>query len=378
MYEKLRSFVENRIFWKDDMDKLQSRPHFKRAHGMITLQQLQGHLFRVVMSPIVLDAWINMQGGNLMLILRALPLVSGAPVAGIPEEKEVLDLRSWIALLAITQELLAPEERVSVRDILSLPETTKGPAFDVALDLSQLHFEHRALHERPIEAQINAWVKSGLLKVPKTGKKVKVDFYMASKGTPHPDWGCRLPTKDANLPVLHCQGQSKQLKVAHRGAPQDDGLKLIREEAQKMYGKGCNHSFLLLVSDQELPAKPSINNVAVLSAHTEHPLYTPLVRFLELLEEIEVGLRDVSVPVPADMTDKELKSAKAAENIQRRQEAHEAKEAEAEAKQAAQPQTTPKKCGKKGSKKRARGEAAPSESGDAAKPAKKAKSKRPV
>ncbi len=53
--------------------------------------------------------------------------------------QEVLDLRSWIALLAITREL--GPTKVSVREILSFSEAVKGPAFDVALDLSQLNFE---------------------------------------------------------------------------------------------------------------------------------------------------------------------------------------------------------------------------------------------
>jgi len=52
--------------------------------------------------------------------------------------QELLDLRSWVALLKITQEL--EPANASVREILSLPAAAKGPAFDVALDLSQLHF----------------------------------------------------------------------------------------------------------------------------------------------------------------------------------------------------------------------------------------------
>ena len=57
--------------------------------------------------------------------------------------QELLDLGSWIALVAITRELRAAQ--ASVRDILSLPEAAQGDAFDVALDLSKLKdsFEYR-------------------------------------------------------------------------------------------------------------------------------------------------------------------------------------------------------------------------------------------
>ena len=98
MYEQLRSFVIDRMFNKDGIDWLRSRPHFRRvfrkaalmslanravaehqsvieqdddvltysnlqAYGWITLQALPGGgLFSVVMSPAVLDAWITLQG----------------------------------------------------------------------------------------------------------------------------------------------------------------------------------------------------------------------------------------------------------------------------------------------------------------------------
>jgi hypothetical protein len=160
MYETLRSIIIDRMFKNNGVDTLRSRPHFQRvfrqaalvalanravaehdqvvaddvlsysnlqAYGLITLQALQGDMFRVVMSPIVLDAWITLQGtpyrkeklmlyrnvnlgywlllcwptelgstasvsnmhggGELMHILRALPLVSGAPVAGNSGQK---------------------------------------------------------------------------------------------------------------------------------------------------------------------------------------------------------------------------------------------------------------------------------------------------
>ncbi|CAL8469781.1 g9323 [Coccomyxa elongata] len=435
MYETLRSIMIDRMFKKNGVDKLKSRRYFQRvfrpaalvalanravaeheqviaddvlsystlqAYGLITLQALQDDLFRVVMSPIVLDAWIILQGRELMPILRALPLVNGAPVAGNPEQKEVLDLRSWIALLAITREL--GPAKVSVREILSLSEAAKGPAFDVALDLSQMNFEPRELHQWPTEAQMDAWRTSGLLKLAPTRKEVNVDFYFSSKAAPRPDWGCRLPTMDADIPVLHGQGQSKQLKLANRGAPADGGLALIRAEAHKMYGNGCHHAFLLLVSDQKLTANHSMENVAVLSAQAAHPLYSPLVRFLELLENIKEVFWDIDVPVLTGVKVKDFKKQKAAENAQRRQDkevgvakAAEEKQAAqpqstakksgnkrskvgvakaAEAKQAAQSQSTAKKSGNKRSKKRARGQAAPCESGDAAEPAKNQKGKR--
>ncbi|BDA45948.1 hypothetical protein COCOBI_08-0400 [Coccomyxa sp. Obi] len=76
------------------------------------------------------------------------------------------------------------------------------------------------------------------------------------------------------------------------------------------------------------------------------------------------------VPVPTGT------KAKAAKNAQRRQHKEARVANEAQANQAAQLQTMTKKSGNKRGKKRARGEAAPSECGDAAKPA-KAKSKRP-
>lgn len=95
MYETLRSIMIDRMFKKNGVDKLKSRRHFQRvfcqaalvalanravaeheqviaddvlsysnlqAYGLITLQALQDDLFRVVMSPIVLDAWIILQG----------------------------------------------------------------------------------------------------------------------------------------------------------------------------------------------------------------------------------------------------------------------------------------------------------------------------
>jgi hypothetical protein len=61
-----------------------------------------------------------------------------------------------------------------------------------------------------------AWLTSGSLKLATTGKDVKVDFYLAAKGAPRPDWGCRLPTTVADMPVLHGQGQSKQLAEDNR------------------------------------------------------------------------------------------------------------------------------------------------------------------
>ena len=70
-----------------------------------------------------------------------------------------------------------------------------------------------------------------------------------------------------------------------------------------MYAPGKDHSLLILVSDQNLPAKEGIpRNVAVLSGQADHPLYTPLVRFLEVLESIEKRGRGVNVPVPAGLT----------------------------------------------------------------------------
>ncbi len=66
-----------------------------------------------------------------------------------------------------------------------------------------------------------------------------------------------------------------------------------------MYARGHNYSFLILVSDQELTAKHNIPNVAVLCGQADHPLYSPLVRFLQLLERIEKRFQDVTVPVPA-------------------------------------------------------------------------------
>jgi len=163
MYEQLRSFVIDRMFFKNGIDQRRWRRHFQRvfrkaalmslanravaehepvieplddvlsysnlqAYGMITLQALPGgHLFRVVMSPVVLDAWITLQGipyrkgcscatvtlvldlvvaavlsnrrgstlsvicmhadGDLLAALRTLPLINGAPVAGNAGQK---------------------------------------------------------------------------------------------------------------------------------------------------------------------------------------------------------------------------------------------------------------------------------------------------
>ncbi|CAL8467398.1 g6935 [Coccomyxa elongata] len=407
MYERLRSFMIDRMFCKNGVDKLESRTPFRRvfrraalmalanraiaehdpvvaedvlsysnlqAYGLITLQALPCELLRVVMSPVVLDAWITWQGGELMPILKSLPLVSGAPVAGNPGQKEVLDLRSWIALLAITREL-GPAE-VSVREILSLSAADVGPAFDVTLNLSELNFEARELHEHPTESQMAAWLTSGSLKLATTGEDVKVDFYLAAKGAPRPDWGSRLPTMVADMPVLHGQGQSKQLAEDNRGAPSDGGLELICREADKMYAQGRNHSFLILVSDQELTAKHGMPNVAVLSRQADHSLYSPLMRFLEVLESIEKRSRDVNVPVPPGVKVKDFRKQKAAENEQRRQDRDAGVANGAEAKQAAQPQPKAKKSGNEGNKKLARDQAAACESGDAAKPAKNAKGER--
>lgn len=63
---------------------------------------------------------------------------------------------------------------------------------------------------------MDAWRTSGLLKLAATGKEVKVDFSFSAKAPPRPDWGSRLPTMDADISVLHGQGQSKQLKLANR------------------------------------------------------------------------------------------------------------------------------------------------------------------
>jgi hypothetical protein len=63
---------------------------------------------------------------------------------------------------------------------------------------------------------VNAWLASGSLKRAETGEDVKVDLYMSAKGVPRPDWGCRLPTTVADMPVLHGQGQSKQVAEESR------------------------------------------------------------------------------------------------------------------------------------------------------------------
>ncbi len=91
-------------------------------------------------------------------------------------------MRSWIALLAITRELGA--EQASVREILSLPKAAKGPAFDVALDLSQLNFEPR----------VSAPVRKGSMR--KGSHGMQVHGYMVYGGA----------AERPGMPHLHVHG----------------------------------------------------------------------------------------------------------------------------------------------------------------------------
>ena len=60
-----------------------------------------------------------------------------------------------------------------------------------------------------------AWLTNGSL-LAASGEEVEVDFYLAAKGAPHPDWGSRLHTTVEHMPVLHVQGQSKQVAPESR------------------------------------------------------------------------------------------------------------------------------------------------------------------
>jgi hypothetical protein len=73
----------------------------------------------------------------------------------------------------------------------------------------------------------------------------------------------------------------------YRKPPADRGMELIIEEHAKMFGKGTESAILLLVSDQDLPAHHGLDNVAVLS-NGKHQLYSPAVRLLRLLEDVQL------------------------------------------------------------------------------------------
>ena len=70
-----------------------------------------------------------------------------------------------------------------------------------------------------------------------------------------------------------------------------------------MYGAGSTASALMLVTDQSLPAKHQLENVAVLSSpqHSladvpEHNLYHPLVRLMRLMDGLMQEGLGASVP----------------------------------------------------------------------------------
>ena len=88
-----------------------------------------------------------------------------------------------------------------------------------------------------------------------------------------------------------------------RSAPKDGGLRLINIEYAKMHGRGRKDAALLLVTDQSLPAKHRLRNLAVLSSPQpslddvpEHNLYHPVVRLMRLMDDLLKQGLSASVP----------------------------------------------------------------------------------
>ncbi|KAK9915360.1 hypothetical protein WJX75_008020 [Coccomyxa subellipsoidea] len=144
---------------------------------------------------------------------------------------EVLDLQSWLLLLETARALSGPSMstagRTTIREILCLPDTVTGRAFDLELCLDGLYLTPR--------------------------------------------------------------GQSKKAAASsrvYRGPPADSVMSLISSEHAKMFTNGSESTILLLFSDQDLPVHNGLDKVAVLS-NGKHQLYSPAVRLLRLLENLQ-------------------------------------------------------------------------------------------
>lgn len=72
----------------------------------------------------------------------------------------------------------------------------------------------------------------------------------------------------------------------YRGPPADSVMSLISSEHAKMFTNGSESTILLLFSDQDLPVHNGLDKVAVLS-NGKHQLYSPAVRLLRLLENLQ-------------------------------------------------------------------------------------------
>ncbi len=75
------------------------------------------------------------------------------------------------------------------------------------------------LHNRPVPSEIEDWLETGELTFrDQDGAKqtIRVDAFRGCPGDPRPDWSLRLKTLDPTLPVIHLQGQSKQVQAAAR------------------------------------------------------------------------------------------------------------------------------------------------------------------
>ena len=88
-------------------------------------------------------------------------------------------------------------------------------------------------------------------------------------------------------------------------APGDGGLSLIITEHNKMHGKHEPNAALFVVTDQHMPAKHGIPNVAVLSSYGEgakHIMYHPVVVFVRLLRDLEQECLGASLPAVPGVT----------------------------------------------------------------------------
>ncbi|KAK9914978.1 hypothetical protein WJX75_003303 [Coccomyxa subellipsoidea] len=233
VYDKLGVFEHQEVV--PELSKGQMRPltfSQLQAYGLLSLQPVSGEgtMYRVTMSAASLDGYLtSVDGGSLTTIYRNLQALLCEFGTNNYASKEVLDLQSWLLLLETARALSGPSQsmagQTTIREILCLPETVTGRAFDLELRLDDLDLTPR--------------------------------------------------------------GQSKKAAATSRKPPADRGMELIIEEHAKMFGKGTESAFLLLVSDQDLPAHHGLDNVAVLS-NGKHQLYSPAVRLLRLLEDVQL------------------------------------------------------------------------------------------
>ena len=71
------------------------------------------------------------------------------------------------------------------------------------------------LRSRPKAADIDHWLATGQVLLD-GGRLVTADVYLSAPGSPSPDWGCRVPTSDPDVPFVHVQGQSKKAAASSR------------------------------------------------------------------------------------------------------------------------------------------------------------------